>query len=50
MILSSLFINSNAIGLSGLVLGYLYLRTRSVVPGTVFHAAINVLGDIFYYI
>ena len=48
-ILDCLFINTNAIGLAGLALGYLYLRTRSVVPGTLWHAACNALGSIFLF-
>lgn len=44
-----LFINTNAIGLAEFVLGYLYLRTRSIVPGALWHAADNALGSIFYY-
>lgn len=46
IILTYLF---NIVQPTGLVWGYLYLRTRSVVPGTLWHAATTVLGDIFYY-
>ncbi|TYP57680.1 CPBP family intramembrane glutamic endopeptidase [Thermosediminibacter litoriperuensis] len=30
-----------------LILGYLYLRTRSVIPGILWHASVGILGKIF---
>lgn len=32
---------------SGLIWGYLYLKTRSIVPGIIWHASVSVLGMIF---
>ncbi|ADL07447.1 Abortive infection protein [Thermosediminibacter oceani DSM 16646] len=32
---------------TGLIWGYLYLRTRSVIPGMLWHASVGILGKIF---
>ncbi|MCG0275200.1 MAG: CPBP family intramembrane metalloprotease [Thermosediminibacteraceae bacterium] len=37
-------------GLAGLILGYLYLRTRSIVPVMLWHAIDGRLGTMFFWI
>lgn len=35
---------------TGLIWGYLYLKTRSIVPGVIWHASNTILGIIFILI